>query len=537
MKRRYNTTLEGPMSSLIEDHKSLGGRSKKLKTREPKKLKPQKSMLHIDKVVPQKWEPKKYQLKGVKWLLEHACAGLLLKPGFRKTSITLAAISYLKKKRMFPKVLIVAPKRVCYAVWPGEIEKWKDFNHLTIEILHGKGREEALKREADIYVTTPEGLQWLLSPQVLKNENHPNRRTVTVDVRAFKKLGFNILVVDELSKFKHYNTLRFKTLRLILHTFGRRWGLTGSPRSNGLEDLFGQTYILDMGNALGSYITHFRRTYFEQVGPHDMVPKPGAEDLIYKRLSNLMMHVPESEIDLPQMVPNDIIFDLDDRARRIYDEMEELMIAEIDSKLVRASSAGTRSVKCRQICSGGIYLDPEVVTTLGVELKFRKREWINIHDEKTDALEDLISEQQHHPLLVAYDFKHDVDRLRKRFPKAVFLCDVKDADYRRVENRWNAGDIPVMFGHPKSIGHGLNLQDSEADVCWHTPTFNQEEYEQFNRRVIRSGNRRKHTMVHRIVARDTVEDLVMLPSLAAKEGGQQAFFTALLNLAKKRRSR
>ncbi len=476
----------------------------------------------------------KYQKRGVKWLLEHACAGLLLKPGFRKTSITLAAISYLKKKGFKPKVLIIAPKRVCYSVWPGEVEKWKDFNHLRVEILHGKDREKALRREADIYTITAEGLQWLLSPQITRSETHPNRKSVAVDVRAFKKLGFNILVIDELSRFKHTTNIRFKTLKAVLHTFGRRWGLTGSPRSNNLEDLFGQTYVLDLGNALGQYITHFRRTYFDQVGPYDTVPKLGAEEQIYEKLSNLMMHVPESEIDLPKMVPNDIIIEFDDESRRMYNEMEALMLAEVEGKLVKAVNAGSKSVKCRQICCGGIYLDPEVITTLEVELKMRKREWINIHDLKTDALDDLVDEMQGRPLLVAYDFKHDLDRLRKRFPKALFLSDVKDRDFRAVERRWNDGLYPLAFAHPKSIGHGLNLQECEADICWHTPTWDQEIYDQFNRRVVRSGNFRKHTMIHRLLVHDTVEDLVMMPSLESKEQGQQGFFNALLALAKRR---
>lgn len=484
---------------------------------------------------PEKWEPAKYQKRGVKWLLEHACAGLLFKPGLRKTSVTLAAISFLKKRGLINKVLVVAPKKVCYTVWPLEVKKWKDFNHLKVEILHGPKRNEALKREADIYTITAEGLQWLLAPEITRNEEN-NRKWVTVDTRAFKKLGFDVLVVDELSKFKHTTSLRFKTLKTILHLFGRRWGLTGSPRANGLEDLFGQTYILDMGNALGEYVSNFRREFFEAAGPYALVPKLDAEERIYEKLSNLMMHVPESEIDLPERVNNDILIDFDETSRRIYEEMEAIMLAQVDDKLVRASNAASKSMKCRQICSGGIYLDPEVMTALqAVKIKHTKREWVNLHDHKTDALEDLVDEMQHNPLLVAYDFKHDIDRLKKRFPKAVFIGDVSDKEYPRVEERWNAGDISLMFGHPQSIGHGLNLQGCGADICWHTPTWDQDLYDQFVRRVIRSGNKSKHTMVHRLLMRNTIEDLVMMPCLEAKEGGQQLFFDALLNLSNQRR--
>ena len=483
---------------------------------------------------PQQWVPVKYMKNGVKWLLEHACAGLLFKPGLRKTSVTLAAISFLKRKGLINRVLVIAPKRVCYTVWPSEIEKWADFNHLTIEILHGSKKEKALTRDADIYCINPEGLSWLLSAEVVKS-TVTNRRSAHVNVSRFKKLGFDTLVVDELSKFKHTNSLRFKMLKSVLHTFSRRWGLTGSPAANGLEDLFGETYILDMGNALGQYITHFRDTYFEQAGPYIRVPKLTAEEDIYERLSDLMMHVPDSEIDLPLLIENDIKIELDEESRRVYDKLEVMMLTAVEERLVTAATAAVKSSKCRQVCSGGIYLDPEIVETLDLKIKGHKREWANLHTLKVEALEDLVDEMQHRPLLVAYDFKHDLDRLRKVFPKATYLCDVSDKNFKSVENDWNAGKIELMFGHPQSIGHGLNLQESEADICWHTPTWDQDLYDQFNRRVRRSGNKRKRMNVHRIIVANSVEEL-MMTALTVKEAGQQALFNALLELTKRRKS-
>ena len=482
---------------------------------------------------PIKWVPVPYMRRGIKWLLERGAAGLLFKPGLRKTSVTLAAISFLKKKGIINRVLIIAPKRVCYAVWPSEIEKWADFNHLTIEILHGPKKEKALQRDADIYVINPEGLSWLLSAEVSRSP-FTNRKTAHVSASRFKKMGFDTLVVDELSKFKHVTSLRFKMLKGILGTFSRRWGLTGSPASNGLEDLFGETYVLDMGNALGQYITHFRHEYFEQVGPFNRVPTLTAEAEIYEKLSDLMMHVPDTEIDLPILVENDIKIELDPESRRVYDQLELTMLTAIDERIITAASAAVKSSKCRQVCSGGVYLDPEIMTTLNIDVKSRKREWANLHTLKVEALEDLVDEMQHRPLLVAYDFKHDLDRLRKAFPKAMYLCDVADRNFKEVENRWNAGKIELMFGHPQSIGHGLNLQDSEADVCWHTPTWDQDLYDQFNRRVRRSGNKRKRMMCHRLIVMDSVEEL-MMASLVGKEKGQQSLFTALLELAKRRK--
>ena len=216
---------------------------------------------------PVPWKPHAYQKKGIKFLLENACAALFLDPGLGKTSITLGAIKILLAKGLMRKVLIIAPLRVCHSVWPKEIEKWQDFSKLRIEVLHGKDKDAALKRDADIYLINPEGLDWLLKTEKTKTvsaKTGKERTKVTVNVREFKKLGFDTLVIDELTKFKHTNSSRFKALMQVHKTFGRRWGLTGSPASNGLLDLFGQAYILDEGRALGPYISHYRMKYFDQ---------------------------------------------------------------------------------------------------------------------------------------------------------------------------------------------------------------------------------------------------------------------------------
>ena len=342
------------------------------------------------------WTPHKYQKRAVKFLLEHACAALFLDPGLGKTSVTLAALSFLKKRKMFSKALVIAPVRVCYNVWPGEIEHWADFQGLKVEILHGPDKAEALKRDADLYVINPEGLDWLLYME--KSKTPTGKTAINVDVKAFKRLGFDILVVDELSKFKHIGTNRFKALKQVLHTFGRRWGLTGSPAANGLLDLFGQAYVLDIGRTFGPYVTKFRLQYFVPQDKEGYVWKPraGAEDEIYERLAPLALRIGDEELDMPLLIENRIKVDLPDGVRQLYDEMESELIAMIDKRLIVANNAAAASTKCRQIANGGVFFYPELADN-GL-IQYKKRDWVNLHDAKTDALKDLVEELQGQPL-------------------------------------------------------------------------------------------------------------------------------------------
>lgn len=480
------------------------------------------------------WTPHAYMKKAVKFLLEHACAALFLDPGLGKTSITLAAIKMLIKMKLVDKVLLIAPLRVCYSVWPKEIQKWKDFSHLKIEILHGKDKENALLRDADIYVINPEGLEWLL--QVQKTKTAAGKTKVAVDIRRWKALGFDMLVIDELSKFKHTNTNRFKALKLVLHTFKRRWGLTGSPASNGLLDLFGQCFILDEGRSLGPYISHFRAKYFKTVDKAGFiwVPQDGAEQMIYERLSPLALRMSaDDHLDMPKLVQNNIWVDLPDKVMEMYEQLHEDLIAKIDERVVVASNAAVASGKCRQVANGGIYLDAEL-TEFGFKLPKSKREWADLHTEKVDALADLVDELQGSPLLVAYDFGHDLARLREKFPSAVFACDFNMKQFTELEARWNRGEIPLLFGHPQSVGHGLNLQEAGNHVCWHSLTWDFELYDQFIRRILRQGNKNKRVFVHHIMARGTIDEAILY-ALKSKNKGQQALFAGLKELAKIRR--
>jgi SNF2 family DNA or RNA helicase len=435
------------------------------------------------------------------------------------------------------KVLLIAPLRVCYSVWPREIKKWNDFKHLKIEILHGPKKDEALAREADIYVINPEGLEWLLD--VEKTKTTRGKTKVAVDLRRWKSLGFTDLVIDELSKFKHPSSGRFKSLKMVLHTFQRRWGLTGSPAANGLMDLFGQAYILDQGRSLGQYITNFRMKYFRTVDKNGFiwVPQEGAEDEIYERLAPLALRMSADDyLDMPKIIENNIKLDLPADVREFYDHMEEDLIAGIDTNTVVAKTAADASLKCRQISNGGIYLTPDVVAT-GFKILKQKREWADLHTVKVDALADLIEELQGQPILIAYDFQHDLERLKAKFGKDIPVLGgggkAKDTD--KIISAWNRGELPYIFAHPQSAAHGLDgLQHVGRHVAFHSMTFNFELYDQFIRRVLRQGNKAESVFVHHFIMRDTIDE-AMLWALKSKHRGQQALFDALKQMSKSRR--
>ena len=501
-----------------------------------------------EKIIPREWVPEPYMKKAVKFLLSHANAGLLLSPGGRKTSCTLAALQILFEKKMIRKVLIIAPKKPCYAVWPSEIEKWFQFNDITFEVLHGSKKDAALARDAQVYLINPDGLVWLLKSTKVKYETKSRskfgnsdamvkRVKIDVSVSAFKRLGFDTLIVDEIHQFKNQGSQRFKALKKVIHTFSRRWGLTGSPSANGLEDLFGQCYILDEGRSLGRFVTQFRKEYFDSdYNEVTYTLKPGAEEKIYERISPLMLRLDTDAFqDLPQMIRHDILLDLPSDIRKIYDELEADLITRIQGNTVVASNAASVSMKIRQIASGGIYHTPEAVPGVAKA----PRTWSNLHTEKIDALRSLVDELQGSPLLVAYEFEHDEDRMRKEFKieiahnKFVFSHDVKDVDFKKMEQRWNKGGIEVLAGNPRSLGIGLNLQDAGFHVCWHTPTWDQMIHEQFNKRVLRSGNTSKNVFVHYLLMRNTIEELMMLET-SRKTANQNSLFSALLALAELR---
>jgi SNF2 family DNA or RNA helicase len=451
---------------------------------------------------PQLWEPHPYQKSAVEWLAGRSGAGLFLDPGLGKTSIVLKTISVLKSRDIITKpVLVIAPLRVCYNVWPLEKDKWVDFCDLSIGVLHGPRKEKVLTETHDIYVINPEGLDWLARED------------------RFKKLGADTLVVDESSKFKHTQTQRFKIIKPWLPTFKRRWILTGTPASNGLLDLFGQVYIVDLGESFTPFITHYKRNYFEQTGygGYTWFPKVDAQERIYDCIKDKCLRLSEEQyLALPDLINNNVYVDLPEKARKIYSQMELELWAEIDGVGVNAVSAAAASIKCRQIANGGLYMGDGDT-----------RNAVSIHSAKTEAVEEIVEELNGQPVLIGYEFQHDLARLKAAFPKAEVIgggTSPKETD--RIVRLWNTGQLPILLGHPAAMGHGLNLQSSGGAIIWHSLTWDLELYEQFVRRIYRQGNKAAKVVVHRVVAKNTI-DMVVLKALTKKRGIQGALLNAL----------
>lgn len=476
------------------------------------------------------WKPHHGQKLGIKYLLEHAAAGLFAEPGVGKTSIVFGAFKVLRKKKVASRMLVIAPLRPCYLVWPAEVKKWLDFNDFKVVIIHGTEKEARLREEADIFVINPEGLPWLFESG--------GAGRVGNKLKRLRELNCDTLVVDELSKFKHTSSTRFKLMKQVIHLFQRRWGLTGSPASNGLEGLFGQIYMLDQGRSFGQYITHFRREFFlPSYTGYGWDLKKGGEEAIYERLAPVVLRLEAKDyIDMPKFVPiPPAWFELPPSARQLYDLLEEQQFAKLEDKVITAVNAGVVSMKCRQVASGAVYMDDDVRQLV----EGKPRDVHIIHDIKLDMLEDLLEELQGSPLLLAYEFRHDLSRILERLGDVPYIgAGVTEKQSRAIERDWNRGKLPLLLGNPQSIGHGLNLQECGNHVGWFTMTWDYELYDQFNRRVYRQGNAFSHVFVHHFAAKDTVEEIVWW-ALQSKGKTQTALFDALKKqfTAKKRRGK
>lgn len=415
-------------------------------------------------------------------MMKQGSVGLFLDPGLGKTSICLSAFKILKDKGLAKKMLIVAPLRPCYAVWPTEIEKWENFKSLKYVIVHGSAKEEALTLDADVYIINPEGLIWLFG-----------------NSKSVKLPSFDVLCVDESTKFKDTNTRRFKLLRPYIPKFTRRWILTGTPAPNGIRDLFGQVYILDMGHSLGKYITHFLNKYFYR-SPYDVYSwllQPGAFDQIIERIAPLVYQLnAEDYLKMPEMIKSSVYVDIPESARKVYTEIEDTFMTLLEEDPLIAANSAVAGGKCRQIANGAVYLEDGSYRIL--------------HDEKLAALEELLEELNGNPALVLYEFRHDLERLQKRFPDAVTIG--SGTSLRTLEDtirRFNAGEISVLFGHPASMGHGLNLQGACHHVIWFGIPWNLEHYDQTISRVYRQGQKAEHVYIYHIVAKNTKDEDVV----------------------------
>lgn len=447
--------------------------------------------------------PRKTQRLAAKFLLARPESGLFASPGFGKTAVILAILEVLKLtlKRKKRKTLIVAKLRIIVSVWPKEIEKWGF--PFTYSLLHGKDKEEKVLDDSEIHLINYEGFFWLK------------------DFILDGSVKYDDIIFDESSKIKNTNTKRYKILKKILHLFKRRHIITGSPVPNSMEDIFGQIFALDGGVALGRYITKFRNDYFYPCGymGYEYKLQEGAEERIYDRISPLVIRLDEEKsAGVPKEKFNDIKIELNPKARKFYKSLEKDYIAQINQDVITAANAGVLTQKLRQVANGSIYNETRKIKV--------------IHEEKIEALIELVEELQGSPCLVGYEFNHDLVALQKAFPNAPFIGGkVSIKKGLEIEMLWNEGRFPLLFGQIATVSHGLNLQRAGRDVCFYSLTWNLEDYEQFIRRVRRAGNKYRYVNIHRIIATDTV-DLDVISTLERKDRGQKALLSALLRRSK-----
>ena len=458
------------------------------------------------------WTPRSYQIEALEFLLSRHDSGLLLDPGLGKTSTYLAYICTLMERKTVKRTLVCAPMRVAKTVWPFEAEKWSDFSHLKIADLTEKSdpqREELLRSNYDIYVINPESLHRVLNPNQFKKD---------VDNRW----KIDMLIVDESTRFADAQTMRFKALKPCLDNFAHVNIATGTPTPNGLHQLFGQVYLLDQGASLGSYITHFRQMYMR---PHPYIQysyemNPGAERAILDKVAHLLLRMRNVDnIQMPELIHNTIYVNLPKDVQRMYEDFERDFLIKVQDETIPAFNKASLGIKCRQIANGFIYSQEN------------KGESKWIHDQKLDALAGLVEEMQGRPLLVMYEFIADGERIMKKFPDAVNVTGCKNIE--GVVRDFNAGKIPMLIGHPRSAGHGLNLQESCSDICWFGVTWDLELWIQAIARVWRQGQPSPVVKNHVIVASNTT-DAAVIHGLTRKEADQSRVDQALISYARQK---
>lgn len=435
----------------------------------------------------------RYQDQAANAMVKNQCHGLFMEPGLGKTRTTLTAFKRLRDKGEVEAMLVIAPLHVCYNVWPREVQKWKEFNGLEVAILHGPKKKQALDTEADIYLINPEGLPWFMK----------QRRVYIPDM----------LVIDESTKFKNNAAKRTKLLKAALPMFKRRYILTGTPTPNGLLDLFSQVYILDMGERLGKYITHYRNRWFMPTGygGYTWVPRAGAGEEIKEQLEDIVTYMKADDyLELPPLVENDVVVDLPDDVYAMYKEFEEEFVLQLEKEDIIAKNAGVLTGKLQQVANGGIYTTAD------------RAKWETLHMAKAEAVADIVEEASGQPCLVAYHFNHDLDRLKKVLGKDTphIGKGVTAKRVREIEREWNRGKIPVLLANPASVAHGLNMQEAGRHVIWHSLTWNSEHYTQFIQRVWRQGQK-DTVFLHHIIAAGTIDRLIRRAEIEKISNQQQ----------------
>lgn len=447
-----------------------------------------------------KYKPHDYQRYATEYIESHPTAAVFLDMGLGKTSITLTAINNLLFDYFDAhRILVIAPLRVARSTWADEIEKWDHLRDLTFAIAVGSEKErlEALRKQADITMINRENLQWLIE-------------------KSGQPFEYDMVVIDELSSFKNHQAKRFKALMKARPKIKRIVGLTGTPSSNGLMDLFAEFKILDMGVRLGRFIGQYRNTYFKPDkvnGPivYSYKPLPGAEDAIYEKISDITISMKAADhLKMPELVNTKYMVHLSEKEKKKYEDMKAELVLSLPEGEITAANAASLSGKLSQMANGAVYADDESI--------------LPIHDRKLDALEDIIESANGKPLLIAYWFKHDLMRIEQRLTEKKIPFQKLDSDASM--KKWNTGELPVALIHPASAGHGLNLQSGGSTIVWFGITWSLELYQQTVARLYRQGQSSGTVTVIHILTEGTVDEKIM-KALADKDSTQSALIDAV----------
>lgn len=447
-----------------------------------------------------KYSPHSYQRYATEFIKDTPACAIFLDMGLGKTSITLTALNDLLFDSFeVHKVLVIAPLRVARTTWSEEIEKWEHLKMLRYSVAVGTetDRLSALRKPADIYIINRENLGWLVEESGVP-------------------LDFDMLVIDELSSFKNYNTKRFKVLMKVRPKVKRIVGLTGTPSSNGLMDLFAEFKLLDMGERLGRFIGQYRTNYFLPDKRNGQIiysykPLPDAEQRIYDKISDITISMKAADhLKMPELISTEYTVQLSEKEQEKYDDLKEELVLTLNDGEITAANAASLSNKLSQMANGAIYDD--------------NGNTINIHSRKLDALEDIIESMNGRPLLVAYWFRHDLERISERLSSLHIPC--TKLDTADSISRWNKGEIPVALIHPASAGHGLNLQNGGSALVWFGLTWSLELYQQTNARLWRQGQTAETVVIQHIVAKGTIDEKI-LKALKNKDRTQSALIDAV----------
>ena len=441
------------------------------------------------------FSPHDYQAYAIDYIETHPVAAVLLDMGLGKTVISLTAIADLLFDSFEAhRILVVAPLRVARDTWPAEIEKWEHLQHLTFSVVVGtpKERRAALMAGADITIINRENLQWLI-----ESSGFP--------------FDYDMVVIDELSSFKNHKSKRFQALMKVRPKVKRIIGLTGTPSSNGLMDLWAEFKLLDMVQRLGRFITQYRNDYFLPDKRNGQIiysykPMPYAEDAIYRKISDMTISMKSTDhLKMPELVSSRYEVKLSEAEAQRYEDLKQELILQLPEGEVTAANAASLTGKLVQLANGAIYNDDGDI--------------VEFHSAKLDALEDLIEAANGKPLLVAYWFKHDLQRIKQRF-------DVREIKSSKDISDWNSGKIPVAVIHPASAGHGLNLQAGGSTLIWFGLTWSLELYQQTNARLWRQGQTAGTVVIQHIITKGTIDERI-LKALSLKELTQNSLIDAV----------